>query len=188
MVTKRDPLGRPAPAGSSPPLSQKSSSLRRATGRPRAALVLTGGDREVLERWARGARTPQSLARRARIVLASAAEATNLEVAEQLSVSPSTVAKWRARFIDRGLSGLQDRPRSGAPRRITEEQERMILEQLRDSPPLPASRWSTRSMAQETGLSQSAISRIWRRHGIHSPDQLGPSRAVAKKPLSSRGS
>ncbi|NEA20456.1 IS630 family transposase, partial [Streptomyces halstedii] len=66
------------------------------------------------------------------------------------------------RFIERGLDGLSDEPRPGAPRKITDaDVERVIVKTLEERPK-NATHWSTRSMAAATGMSQSAISRIWR--------------------------
>jgi transposase len=72
------------------------------------------------------------------------------------------VGKWRARFIERRLDGLLDEPRPGAPRQITDaDVERVIMKTL-ESRPQEATHWSTRSMARASGLTQSAVSRIWR--------------------------
>ncbi|WP_217249470.1 IS630 family transposase, partial [Streptomyces sp. AC602_WCS936] len=62
----------------------------------------------------------------------------------------------------RGLDGLSDEPRPGVPRKITDaDVERVIVKTLEEKPK-NATHWSTRSMAAATGMSQSAISRIWR--------------------------
>jgi hypothetical protein len=90
-----------------------------ALGRPKAELVVTAMEREVLEQWARRPKTAQALAWRARIVLACATGASNTTVATRLSVTKQMVGKWRARFVTRRLDGLLDEPRPGAPRRIT---------------------------------------------------------------------
>jgi transposase len=126
-------------------------------------IVLSEADRGRLQGWARRHKTAQALARRARIVLACAAPgATNGGVAAALGVSRPTVALWRQRFAERGRDGLLDEPRSGAPRRITDEQvERAVTTTLEASPP-DATHWSTRSLARAAGLSQTAVCRIWR--------------------------
>jgi transposase len=131
-------------------------------GTPKPALVLTDDERETLERWARRHSSAQSLALRCRIVLACAGDLPNTEVAEQLGVSRGTVGKWRARFVAHRLDGLHDEPRPGGPRSITDDDvERVIVKTLEETP-RDATHWSTRSMAQATGMSQSAVSRIWR--------------------------
>jgi transposase len=128
--------------------------------------VLTADDRDTLDRWARGRSTAQALALRSRIVLASAAGATNQQVAAELGINPTTVGKWRSRFVARGLDGLADDPRPGAPRKITDDRvEELIVKSLEEAPP-GGGRWSTRSMAAATGLSQTAVSRIWRAFGL----------------------
>ena len=135
-------------------------------GRPTARVVLTAGERETLERWARRPKSAQALALRCRIVLAAAAEETNTAIAARLGCNPSTVGKWRARFAERGLDGLHDEPRPGKPRTIGDlEVERVIVKTLEETP-ADATHWSTRSMAKATGMSQSAVSRIWRAFGL----------------------
>jgi transposase len=126
-------------------------------------IALTEADRAALEAWTRRRKTAQALATRARIVLACAAPgATNGGVARALGVSRPTVATWRRRFAERGPDGLLDEPRPGAPRTITDEQvERAVTATLESEPP-NATHWSTRSLAQAVGLSQSAVVRIWR--------------------------
>jgi transposase len=128
----------------------------------RAEVVLSDEEREVLERWARRPKSSQALALRCRIVLAAADGELSMEIADRLGCHASTVGKWRGRFAVRGLDGLHDEPRPGKPRSITDEDvERVIVKTLEEQP-VGATHWSTRSMAQATGMSQSAISRIWR--------------------------
>jgi len=128
----------------------------------RVEVVLSDEEREVLERWARRPKSSQALALRCRIVLAAADGQLSMEIADRLGCHASTVGKWRGRFAQRGLDGLHDEPRPGKPRSITDEDvERVIVKTLEEQP-VGATHWSTRSMAQATGMSQSAISRIWR--------------------------
>jgi transposase len=127
------------------------------------ALELSGEERQVLQAWARRRKTAQALALRSKIVLACADGAGNTQVAEALGISRATVAKWRSRFAADRLEGLSDEPRPGAPRTITDEQvELVITRTLEEQGPGLDTHWSTRSMAAATGMSQSAISRIWR--------------------------
>lgn len=135
-------------------------------GRSTAELVLNDEERATLRRWARRPTSMPALALRCRIVLACAKGDTNTKVADRLGVSSPTVGKWRRRFIERGVEGLHDRARSGAPRRISDDEvERVIVKTLQESP-AGATGWSTRSMAQATGMSQSTISRLWRTFGL----------------------
>ena len=135
-------------------------------GRPMAELALTPEEREELERWERRPKSAQALALRARIVLLAAEGRTNLAVADRLDVSNQTVGKWRARFVERRAAGLLDEPRPGAPRTVADrEVERVVVKTL-ESTPQDATHWSTRSMAQACGLSQSTVVRIWRAFGL----------------------
>jgi transposase len=137
------------------------------TGRPKAPLVLTGEERQVLQQWARRAKTAQALALRSKIVLACAEGTANREVAARFSVTPQMVGKWRARFVERRLEGLSDEPRPGQPRKITDAKvEEVIVKTLEQAPPGADTHWSTRSMAAATGLNQTAVSRIWRAFGL----------------------
>jgi transposase len=130
-------------------------------------LVLSTEERQVLEGWARRRKTSQALALRSRIVLASADGGSVTAVAADLGVSRDTVRKWRGRFMVSRLEGLDDDPRPGAPRKITDERvELVITKTLEERGPGQDTHWSTRSMAAATGMSQSAVSRIWRAFGL----------------------
>src|SRR5881409_3150895 len=132
----------------------------------RAKVVLSGEEREVLERWVRRPKTSQALAFRCRIVLAAAEGASSTEIAAELGCTGSTVGRWRGRFARRGFDGLHDEPRPGKPRSISDDDvERVIVKTLEEQP-ANATHWSTRSMAAATGMSQTAISRIWRAFGL----------------------
>jgi transposase len=136
-------------------------------GRPKAPLTLTDEERQTLERWARRSKTAQALALRAKIVLACAQGQTNQQVAEQLGIWPQTVGKWRGRFVARRLEGLSDEDRPGRPRTIADEQvEQVITKTLEAPPPNHDTHWSNRQMARATGMSQTAVSRIWRAFGL----------------------
>lgn len=132
------------------------------TGRPIAPLSVTAEERERLEEWARRPKTAQALAQRSRIVLACASGRANTVVAEQLRITKQTVGKWRQRFLERRLDGLLDEPRPGAPRQVSDAQIERVVRLTLESAPADATHWSTRSMAQRSGLTQTMVSRIWR--------------------------
>jgi transposase len=132
----------------------------------RADFVLTDEEREVLERWARRPKSSQALALRCRIVLAAADGVTSTEIAAHLGCTRSTVGKWRGRFAERRLDGLHDEPRPGKPRSISDDDVERVIVKTLEGQPVNATHWSTRSMAQATGMSQTAISRIWRAFGL----------------------
>jgi transposase len=130
-------------------------------------LELTDEERQVLAGWSRRRTTAQALALRSRIVLECASGRVNTEVAERLGVSRETVRKWRSRFAADRLEGLSDEPRPGRPRMISDERvELVITKTLEERGPGEDTHWSTRSMAAATGMSQTAVSRIWRAFGL----------------------
>lgn len=131
-------------------------------GRPTKPIVISAEERAKLEQWARRPKTAQRLALRARIVLGCADGLENQQVAQQLRITNQTVCKWRERFRSAGLDGLSDEPRPGAPRKISDERIKDLITRTLESKPASATHWSTRSMAKAAGLSQSAVSRIWR--------------------------
>ncbi len=125
--------------------------------------MLTVEERATLQRWARRPKSAQQLALRSRIVLACAEGKDNKAVAAELGVHQVTVGKWRSRFIERRLEGVADEDRPGRPRTVTDEKvEEVIVKTLEQAPPKGDSHWSTRSMAGAAGMSQTAVSRIWR--------------------------
>jgi len=84
----------------------------------------------------------------------------------RLRVTRGTVSKWRDRFVEHRLDGLQDEPRPGAPRTVGDDAVEMVIVKTLEETPTDATHWSTRSMATATGMSQSAVSRIWRAFGL----------------------
>jgi transposase len=131
-------------------------------------LVLTEQERQTLERLTNRRKTAQSLALRARIVLACAEkdQPTNGEVAARLGVNQATVSKWRRRFVAERLDGLFDDPRPGVPRKITDDKVEAIVVKTLEETPRDATHWSTRSMAKASGVSPRTVARIWRAFGL----------------------
>src|SRR6266478_3672136 len=136
------------------------------TGRPKRPLTLTEDEQERLQSLAHRARSQPLLARRARLVLACAEGLDNKTVARKMRASLGMVGKWRSRFLKARLEGLYDEPRPGAPRKVTDAQVEQIVIQTLESTPRAQTHWSTRGLAQATGLSRMTISRIWRAFGL----------------------
>ena len=135
-------------------------------GRPKAEIVLSDAEREQLVTWTRRRKTAQALALRSRIILECATGIDSKRVAQQISVTQQTVSKWRNRFAMDRLDGLLDAPRPGAPRTIDDARVDAVIAKTLETVPKNATHWSTRNMARETGLSQTAVSRIWRAFGL----------------------
>lgn len=135
-------------------------------GRPVARLMLSTEENNQLMEWTRRRKTAQALALRARIVLACARDKRNGQVARELAVTPQTVGKWRARFVARRLEGLLDAPRPGQPRKVGDAHVERVIALTLNRQPKAATHWSTRLMAKEAKLNQTAVSRIWRAFGL----------------------
>lgn len=135
-------------------------------GRPTKPLDITAEEREKLRMLTRRPKSSQAMAMRARIVLGCDEGLSNGAVAKELRITGATVCKWRERFRVRRLEGLLDEPRPGAPRSITDRQVEAVVTRTLESMPQDATHWSTRLMAKKTGLSQTAIVRIWRTFGL----------------------
>src|SRR3954470_16302952 len=129
-------------------------------------IELTDDERAELESWARRRTSAQALALRSRIVLLAAEGLNNSEIAERLGVHRPMVRKWRGRFAEHRLDGLTDEPRPGRPRTVTDAQVEQVVIKTLESTPKDATHWSTRSMAREVGLTQSAVLRIWQAFGL----------------------
>ena len=111
--------------------------------------------------------TPQRLVERAKIVLSSAQGLSGSAICAAVGVSRPTVTQWLDRYEADGIEALlEDRPRSGRPRRITAENEADIVRKTLEDKPAEATHWSCRLMATEVGVHPTTISRIWRAHGL----------------------
>jgi len=137
-----------------------------AVGRPTKPLNVTPQEKEKLSMLARRLKSAQAIAMRARIVLGCNDGLSNGEVAKRLRITGATVCKWRERFRVERLEGLLDEPRLGAPRSISDARVEEVITKTLESMPGNSTHWSTRLMAKNTGLSQTAIVRIWRAFGL----------------------
>ena len=136
---------------------------------PSSVLVpveLSAVERAQLESWTRRRSSAQALALRSRIVLLAAEGLKNTEIAAELGIHRNVAGKWRSRFLEHRLDGLRDEPRPGRPRTITDEMVEEVVVKTLESTPRDATHWSTRSMAREVGLTQSAVQRIWKAFGL----------------------
>jgi transposase len=133
---------------------------------PAVVIELSDDERRELEAWARRRTSAQALAQRSRIVLLAAEGLNNTEIAQRLGVHRPMVRKWRARFAEQRLDGLTDEPRAGRPRTVTDDKVEEVIVKTLETTPRDATRWSTRSMAREVGLTQSAVLRIWQAFGL----------------------
>ena len=133
--------------------------------RPVEILDMLPQERAELERRVQAPTTSQRDCLRARIVLLRHEGLSQREVAQRLQVSVVCVNRWSQRFDAEGIVGLRDRPGRGRRPSIPDATVEQVITQAGQKPPGRA-RWSTRSMAAEAAVSQSTVSRIWRRSGL----------------------
>src|SRR6185437_10129657 len=105
--------------------------------------------------------TPGGIVLRINIVLGAAEGLANRVLARKLCTSVPTVLLWRKRYESDGLRGiLEDRPRSGRPKRISAEREDAIVEATMKTAPRDATQWSVRTMAAVQKVSSATVQRI----------------------------
>jgi transposase len=130
-------------------------------------ITVTAEQQRVLEAWVRGHRTPVRLAQRAKIVLLAAQGRQNWQIATDLDMDPGKVGRWRKRFAQHGLSGIEkDLPRGGRPATIRAAVATKIVEMTTRSTPPNATHWSTRTLAAAAGANQSMVFRVWRANNL----------------------
>jgi transposase len=128
---------------------------------------ISAEDRVLLERWSGAQKTAQSVALRARIVLAAAAGDSNSEIARTLGVSRPTVILWRGRFAEGGPQALTEtKPGRGRKPQISAAKVKQIVQATTQTRPTGATHWSCRSMAKAQGVSPATVQRIWDAHGL----------------------
>lgn len=132
------------------------------------ALILREGDRERLAELARLPSVPSGLAKRARMVLLASDGVPNAAIARAVGVSRPTVIGWRERYVQGGITALEDEPRSGRPPEI-DEADVVVATLINDGRPparLGITHWSARFLAAELGISFASVARIWRKWKI----------------------
>jgi transposase len=132
-----------------------------------AAISLTEEQQEQLERYARGRSVSVRLALRARIILLAAKGLENQVIAQQVGAGRDTVALWRKRFTIAGIAGIfKDAPRRGRKPTLSAQKVQEILRKTTQEKPPQGTHWSTRTLAQATGVSPATVGRIWRKNGL----------------------
>ncbi|WP_276289607.1 IS630 family transposase [Cupriavidus basilensis] len=127
-------------------------------------ILLTDEEQTKLTRLVQSKLTSVRLAQRARIVLLAANGMQNKDIAEQLGVGRVQVSRWRERYAQSGLAGIErDLPRGASPLKVDTAR---LVELTTQAKPVAATHWSTRKMAAELGVSASTVMRHWHAHGL----------------------
>ena len=131
------------------------------------AIQLTDSERQQLEQWARGRRTPARLVLRAKIALLAAAGHENQHIAATVRTSRQTGGLWRQRFATQRLLGVaQDAPRGGRPPKARQALTARILKTTTQTKPPVATHWSTRTLARHLRTNPTFVQRVWTAHGL----------------------
>lgn len=123
-------------------------------------------DRITLQRWARGRKTDNATAMRARIILMTREGKPADEIADTLGVSARSVYKWIWRFSEEGLEGLAERQRSGRPRTLDHDAMMEILSKTIEELPEGATHWSVRTMAVAAKVTKHQVAQVWAAAGL----------------------
>ena len=130
-------------------------------------IVLMDEQRAQLRRYAQGRSVAVRLSQRAKMVLMASEGRQNKDIAEILGTAPPTVARWRLRFLERGMAGIEkDAPRPGRKPTLSSETVQEIVRKTTQERPPQATQWSTRKMAAAMGVSEASVRRIWHKHGL----------------------
>ena len=140
--------------------------MKKRRGCKAKPIDLSSEQQKELERLARRTSEKRGPAFRSRIILMLARDCSGMEIARRLRTSNQTICAVRKRFLKGGIDALFDERRPGAPRKITDDKIEGVVVKTLEERPKGATHWSTRMMAEKVGLSQSAISRIWRTFGL----------------------
>jgi transposase len=129
-------------------------------------IELTAREQETLRAWARSRTLGKRQTERARIVLLAADGMSNADIAEELGIKPHTAGRWRTRFAELRLKGIEkDLPRGGRPRK-RDSVETEIIRKTTQEKPANATHWTTRTLAKTLGHTQSMVHRVWKANGL----------------------
>ncbi len=131
------------------------------------SLTLSPADQQKLEQWIAAHGTPQQVALRCRIVLATAGGESDVTVSKRLGVNRNTVILWRKRFAVEGLDGLWDIAAGrGRKAKYSIDKIAAIVDATLQSKPAGMTHWSCRTLAENQGVSKSTIHNIWHAHKL----------------------
>ena len=130
-------------------------------------VVLSPEQKEALEQCARARSRSVRVVERARIVLLAASGKQDKEIAAAVNITAHKAARWRNRFLDLGMTGLEkDAPRAGRTPSISAAKVKRVIHKTTQEKPAKATHWSTRTMAAAVDLSEATVRRIWQKHGL----------------------
>jgi transposase-like protein len=129
--------------------------------RYRKVLRIDDEQRAELQRWAQSRTLPAGDVFRARLILALASGKSYSQIEAELGTSRPTIARWRRRFQEDGLAGLEPQHKGSQPRTATPNLQARVIRKTLRKPEDGSTHWSCRKMATALGLSKSTVQRIW---------------------------
>lgn len=133
---------------------------------PTLLIKLTTAQRNELQRIVSRPTEGAGVVRRARVVLLSAADVSGAEIALRLELSAEAVSRIRRRFVDGGVEALAERPKAGRQNNVPAATVERLVQMAMSPPPPGRSRWTTRLLAREVGLTSNCVSRLLRKAGL----------------------
>ena len=131
------------------------------------SIKLTENEIKTLTSWSRGRRTPTRLMKRAKMVLMAAEGEQDKTIAKGLGIDRRQVSRWRRRFIEKRLTGIEkDLPRGGRKATKREQMAPLIIEKTTQTKPSNATHWSVRTLADTLGIDKSMVQRVWHASGL----------------------
>lgn len=130
--------------------------------RYQSVLPLTDEQREELTRWAQWRTLPAGDVFRARLILALADGKTWSQIESDLGTSRPTIARWKRRFEEQGMAGLDPQHKGSKPRTVTPAMVAKVVRKASRLPDDASTHWSCRKMAVAVGIGKSTVQRIWR--------------------------
>jgi len=129
--------------------------------RYRKVLRIDDEQRAELQRWAQSRTLPAGDVFRARLILALASGKSYSQIESELGTSRPTIARWRRRFQELGIAGLEARHKGSQPRMATPDMQARVIRRTTRKPDDGSTQWSCRKMAAALGVSKSTVQRIW---------------------------
>jgi transposase len=126
-----------------------------------AVIELSAEEREELTTWSNSRTLAAGDAFRAKLILALADGKSYSAVEAELKTSRPTIARWKARFEQSRIAGLEGRHKGSQPRKATPAMQARLLRKTQQKPADGSTHWSCRKMATATGLSAATVHRIW---------------------------
>ncbi len=134
--------------------------------RPAIQIQLSDEEKSGLEVILRSKTIESRIKERARIIILWHEGKNYDQTTAICKIHREAIAKWRLRFHSFGLEGLQDAPRSGAPKRIKESQKNKVIQLACSKPSGGYSNWSQQRIGEQTGMSQSKVHKILKEHDL----------------------